>query len=1274
MSALRVFLFGCLELFHGEEELPTPPTLKSQSLFAYLALHSQQPQPREKLAGLFWGDRPDYNARRSLTTALWQIRRCLPAVDEDWLQGDGNHVQLNPNANLWLDITDFEKMAASKDISSLQSAVDIYRAPLLSGFYHDWVLEERYRLDEIYSDVLTRMMDFHESAEDYQAALKIGLRLLEFDSLREDACLVVMRSLCRLGRRSAALEQYHRCKERLKQELDVDPIPEIKALYQSVVSGSFPVGIPVALEPVEQPAVPAPVGQHPFNAVGRIPFVGRDAQLNSLHASFDKARRGEGGLVLVHGEAGVGKTRLMKEFADQVSWKAVPSFWGRCYQFERLLPYQPFSEVLQSALGSIPDEKLADLPNWIQEMLVSLVPSLLPKVARGGQRIDNPPVGMENQLFEAAARLLEETSNAAPFVIILEDLHWAAESTLQLLHYLVRNLYDHPILFIGTLRPEALQRKSPFQSVAHQLRLDGLASSIILDCLSREDTDALVTQMSGCGPEVISLAQRLYLETEGNPFFLVEMIKSLFEAGSICIEEGIWQGDFEHVSLSELPLPEGVSEAIYARIARFEPQVLQVLQAAAVLGKEFDFDPVSAVSRLDEDSILEVLDFLLRHRLIDEGRGAQGRDYVFHHHKIQEVVYSGIPDKHRRYLHGRSAAVMEALFDSRLEELAGELAYHFHKARALNTLYEEKAIKYYLMAGDRARLAYALAEAVNYYQRALAFQKERADYNQAARTLMKLGLAYHIKFDFEKAHTSFDEGFSLWQQAGADADLTMEPAPHPLRLFWSEPISMDPCLTIDVATLQIIQLIFRPLVSVSPDLTILPDLAQRWEVFDNGRRYRFHLSPEACWSDGHPLTAGDVAYSWRRVLASDFPRRSSMLMIKGAADFCQGRLADEEKLGIKVLGDHLLEVEIEPPIGHFLFCLAEPYNFPVPRHVVSVHGEHWTDLDKIVCSGPFMLNERIKQDQMQLIRNPYYFGDRGGNVEEIVLKMISVDDYPDFEYLLDRYNQDEIDLLIFWDSNLFELDKIRQLYASEYVTAPMMDVQFLAFNIHQFPFNNIYLRQAMAHAINREELAVKILCGIKDICWGGFTPPGIPGHIPDLGLTFQPERAVKLMEQAGFPNGKGLPVIDAVSAMWYDHSIIEYLSKQWRDILGIQVNWKLVNVSERRQINVETLQLFFTGWVCDTPDPSFIAVDYGSWKYLWTTEEYKELIEKAKYSVDQDARVAYLQQIDRIMVKQAIVIPLYYGRLHFLIKPWVRRLPVSPMADFYFHEAIIDPH
>ncbi|NIN69145.1 MAG: AAA family ATPase, partial [Anaerolineae bacterium] len=784
----------------------------------------------------------------------------------------------------------------------------------------------------------------------------------------------------------------------------------------------------------------------------------------------------------------------VEEVANRLRWQGVRVLWGRCYEFERVIPYQPIGEALRSVLPTLTSSELAEFPPWILGQVARLVPEVLQRRPGLGT---TPSIRSEEErarLFEGVGHFLAELSCHGALLMVLEDLHWASESTLQLVHYLARHLTGHQILMVGTFRSEAVGMEHPLLGLGRRLTKEGLAQSLRLSRLSFEAVEALVLEMSGAGEAILPLARRLAEETEGNPFFLMEIVKALFEAGTVCVEGDSWQGDFARASEAELPLPVAMSEAIQARVRRLNEDSQEALRVAAVVGREFDFDLLKTVWDRDEEDVLETLDDLLRHRVIEEGSGAVGRDYAFTHHKIQEVVYAGMPRRHRQHLHARAGLAMESVYDTEVEELASELAFHFQEGRLHDHTLREKAISYAVQAGDRAHTLYAHEEAIDHYQQALALLREQGDYERAARTLMKLGLTHHTAFDFGAARQAYEEGFALWQRAGATRPGDPPPpAPHALRVQWDRPTSLDPAMVLDVDSIAPVDQLFSGLLALNAEGDIVPEVARRWELSEGGRTYIFHLRDGVEWSDGMPVTAGDLEYAWKRVLdpTTRSPSASMLYDIKGARAFHQGEVSDPDSVGVRALDGLTLVVELEEPTGHFPYLVATFATFPVPRHVVEVHGEAWTDQGNIVTNGPFILEKWSRGERMVLSRNPAYHGLSTGNVDQLVLELV-----PGWPAGLEMYQTSDLDVL---DVTFFGpgvIDEVLNRYHGEYVSVPRLYTTAAAFDVSQPPFHDPLVRRAFTLATDRETLAHVVRRGLGFPATGGFVPPGMAGHSP----------------------------------------------------------------------------------------------------------------------------------------------------------------------------------
>jgi ABC-type oligopeptide transport system substrate-binding subunit/DNA-binding SARP family transcriptional activator len=1277
VPTLRVYLLGPLDLRHDGQPLLKPPTLKSQSLLAYLALHRENPQPRDRLIDLFWGERPEPKARRSLRTALWHIRRCLP--EEGLILSDLHTVQLDPQGDLWLDVDEFECEISHDEVARLQGGLALYRGDFMDGFYDEWVINERYRFESLFFEGLTRLMVGQEERGEHRAALGTALQLLEQDPLREDAHQVAMRAYCRLGQRNSALEQYRRCRETVLEELGAEPMGETTELFREILERRFPLeGVAEAVGVEMPPVGPAPsAGRNPLDVVARAKLVGREQEMALLDRCWQEAEKGRGKLVLISGEAGLGKTRLVEEFAQHVRLHGARVLWGRCYEFERVLPYQPVAEALGASLPALAPSELQNLPAWAVAQVACLVPEVTEKRADLPAAPATPTDQERARLFEATARILGELSSGAPILAVMEDLQWDSESTLQLVHYLVRHLSGHQVLMVGTLRPEAVEEGHPLRTLQQQLNQEGLCQILRLSPLSFGDVETMIAELSGAGGAVAPLAGRLFRETEGNPFFLTEMVRALFETGSVRLDADVWKGDFVGLSQATLPLPDRVSEAIEIRVRRLNEATQEALRVAAVLGREFDLELLDAVWGRGEEPALEALDDLLRHRLVEEGTGAMGRDYAFTHHKIQEVVYAGIPRRQRQRAHAQAGLALERLYGPQASDWAGEVAFHLQEGVKYDETLTGGAITSLLAAGDRARGMYAHEEAVVHYQRALALLKKQREYVGGARTLMKLGLTYQNAFDFRAARQAYEEGFLLWEQAAkAETPERLLPAPHDLRVGVGEPPTLDPGLAGDNFSAVVVDQLFSGLLELSPEMGVVPDVARSWEMLDEGRRYIFHLRDDVRWSDGVRVTAGDFEYAWKRVLnpAASSQEASLLYDIKGAKAYHEGHVSDPGLIGVRAVDEDTLVVELEGPTGYFPHLLCLWTTFPVPRHVVEVQGTASTELENLVSNGPFRLVAWERGESMILEGNPTYHGRSTGNLQQVELWFRATDPGG----WLQVYEENRVDILSLQGLvPLTDWERGRQRHAGELLSIADLCTYYIGFDVRRPPFDDPRVRRAFTLATDREALAHVTLRGFASPATGGFVPPGMPGHSPGIGLPYDPEQARLLLGESGYPGGRGLPELEVLSADTPPVvSAVEDLQTQWLHNLGIEITWKRLSWGELLDRNLrESPHMWYMGWLADYPDPdSFLRV--GDWRLIggWRDELYDRLIEGARRATDQGERMRMYQQADLILVQDAPILPLYHSRSPLLVKPWVTKYPMSPVKLWFCKDVIIEPH
>ncbi|MGD2148808.1 MAG: ABC transporter substrate-binding protein, partial [Anaerolineae bacterium] len=549
----------------------------------------------------------------------------------------------------------------------------------------------------------------------------------------------------------------------------------------------------------------------------------------------------------------------------------------------------------------------------------------------------------------------------------------------------------------------------------------------------------------------------------------------------------------------------------------------RVLQMASVIGRIFLYRVLAAIAE-EERRLDQQLRTLQHEELIRERARIPELEYIFKHELTREAAYNGLLKKERRAFHREVAQALERLFPERAEEQLGLLAHHWERAGDA-----EKALHCLQRAGDQARLIYAHDEAVGYYRRALTLLKESERYEQAARTLMKLGLTYDSSFDFRRARAAYDEAFALWQRASSvEPASRLPPVPHALRLVWPNVRTLDPTRCTSGVSGEVIDQLFSGLVELTVYVSIAPDVAQSWHVTDGGRKYTFRLRDDVVWSDGTPVTAYDFAYAWRRVLdpVIGSPNATLLYDVVGARDFRdrRGRWSD---VGIKVADAGTLVVELEGPVGYFLQLMASSAAYPVPRHVVEACGEAWTEPGNIVTNGPFRMAAWVKGKSLALMRRAHYHGRCRGNLGRVELSLRSVNERS--TTALELYERDGLDIL---DLNILPVEQLadaRQRHAVDCLTTPSLATYYLGFHPERPPFDDPRVRQAFVLATDREWLNAQA-GGRSSARRGGFVPFGMPGHSAGIGLPYDPDRARDLLVEAGYPGGRGFPALDALVA------------------------------------------------------------------------------------------------------------------------------------------------
>ena len=465
-----------------------------------------------------------------------------------------------------------------------------------------------------------------------------------------------------------------------------------------------------AVRSADLPAVkPAAAGNDSVRLLDQLArgrLVGRGAELAHLRDFWSRAERGQGHMALISGEPGVGKTRLARELAVYARLQGAWVLQGGCYEFEATTPYLPFLEALRGWVRGRDPERLRSALGSMAPELAKLAPEIEAKL---GPQPPNPTLSPSEErlrLFDHVVRFLSALADERGLLLVLDDLHWADHGTLALLHYLLRQTRESRLMVLGMYREAELDRAHPLQKSLVELNKERLATRVPLSRLSLADTSTMLAVMFGQETVSPDFAAALHRETEGNPFFVEEVVKALIEQGQIYRERGEWQ---RH-DVGELAIPQSIKAAVSRRLERLTPATTEVLQTAAALGKVFEFQELAAATAVAENPLLDALDEASASQLI---RAESGENFAFTHDKIREVLHEELNPIRQRRLHQRIGESLENLYSAHLDTHVEDLAYHFARSGDL-----KKGLAYSKRAAVQATRLHALEEAIDFYGRA----------------------------------------------------------------------------------------------------------------------------------------------------------------------------------------------------------------------------------------------------------------------------------------------------------------------------------------------------------------------------------------------------------------------------------------------------------------------------------------------------------------------------------------------------------------------------
>ena len=484
----------------------------------------------------------------------------------------------------------------------------------------------------------------------------------------------------------------------------------------------------------------------------------------------------------------------------------------------------------------------------------------------------------------------------------------------------------------------------------------------------------------------------------------------------------------------------------------------------------------------------------------------------------------------------------------------------------------------------------------------------------------------------------------------------------------NEPPTLDGSLATDSVSFTILTNLMEGLTQYDAELNPIPAIAKRWEYSNEGRTITFYLRDDVFWSDGKSVTASDFEYSWKRLLAPETAAQYAYFLfdIKNAFEYNSGTLENSSQVGVRALASDILEVTLKKPVVYFPSIATFMVTFPLRQDIIEKYGDNWTEPGKIVTNGPYLLEKWEHEYKLILKANPQHYEGKP-KINEVQIFVIQ-----EPTTALTLYETGELDYI--------ELPPIAIPHyknSPEYRNKPQLRGYYYGFNITKPPFDNIQVRKALAHSINRS-LIPKILKG-GELAASSWIPKGMFGYNEDIGSKFNPQKARSLLANAGYPDGKNFPKVTAVFNTGDVNRLVgEYLQEQWKKHLNIEIKfesqeWKVF----LSRLDLDPPQIFRLGWGADFPDPDnfmnlFIKTS-GNNRLRWANKHYDQLVARGSTLKNpQDRKKVYDEAQVLLTEIEVPMIPLFVSAQNLLVKPYIRGLKTNAMELLYLKRIRIE--
>jgi DNA-binding SARP family transcriptional activator len=742
------------------------PGRQGRLLFAYLVLNRTRGCPRDELIDVLWPEGPPAAADSALSALLSKLRR---ALGEGVLTGRGElrlHLE-RARVDIEASAAAIVEAEAAMESGDHTLAAERAREALstdLQTFLPDaeggWAAEQRRELETIRLRALETLAEagLRQGGRELGAAEQAARAAIAAAPFRESAHRLLMEIHEAAGNPAEALRAFEELRSLLREELGTTPGPAAMTVFERVLRGEPPPvhralrAAPAAAGPWEASPWPAPLAA----AVDRHALVGRSVELAYLDRCWREANEGQRALVLLTGDAGIGKTRTAAELAAHAQGEGAVVLYGR-FDEETLTPYQPVVEMLRGWSAGAPLDSLRERLGPRAAELSILLPEFGPPPAdhMAPGAISGPEADAQRyRFFDAVAALIGEVGADGPVMLVFDDLHWADRPTLQLLRHLVRSPAPRRVLFVGTYRESEVSDRHPLHELVGDLRREGTLRRLELSGLAESEVGELVAELASA-PATESFVHALAGETEGNPFFIEEVVRHIRDTAGALTEE---------VTLEEAGVPDGVREVTARRLRRLTEPTRAVLLVASVIGREFDYDVLSSVVSQSPDELVEALEEGVEARVLREA-GHVGR-YAFTHTLVRATLYDSISQLRRARLHGRVGETLVRLRGGDLDPHLAMLAHHFAQAAPVER--PDRAIDFALAAARRADRMLAWEEAAQHYRAALKARElsGAVDDHVRAELLLALGASEDRAGLEEEARATFQAAIRTARQLG----------------------------------------------------------------------------------------------------------------------------------------------------------------------------------------------------------------------------------------------------------------------------------------------------------------------------------------------------------------------------------------------------------------------------------------------------------------------------------------------------------------------------